>query len=116
MSKQLIEYQLDDGSIIYIESNFQEKELEPSSGIERINAGPRGLDPCVRAANKFNEVVGTLKPVAETLLSTLKELNTPKEIQLEFGVNLSAKAGIVIASADSSVNFKVTLKWENSDG
>ena len=47
------------------------------------------------------------------MLDALKELNTPQEIHLEFGVKLGGKAGVVFASAESECNFKVGLKWTN---
>jgi Trypsin-co-occurring domain 1 len=36
----------------------------------------------------------------------------PDEFTVEFGVKLSAKAAVVIASATTDANFKVTLKWK----
>jgi hypothetical protein len=115
MAKQLVEYELDDGSTIFVESNFQEEGVDASDGITLIDSGG-DADSSVKASKKFTEAVKSIKPAAEAVLGTLKELNTPKEIQLEFGVNFSAKAGVILASADSGFNFKVTVKWENSDG
>lgn len=47
------------------------------------------------------------------LLDNLKELNTPDEINLEFGLKFGAKAGAIFASADSEAVFKVAIKWKN---
>jgi len=46
-------------------------------------------------------------------LKTFQEINTPAEINLEFGVKFNAKAGFIFASADSEATFKVSLKWKN---
>ena len=36
----------------------------------------------------------------------------PSEAQVEVGFKFSAKAGVILASADSEATFKVTLKWK----
>ena len=54
-----------------------------------------------------------IKPVAKALFGAFEEFNNPQEIQLEFGVKFSAKAGVIFASADSEATFKVSLKWQN---
>ena len=47
------------------------------------------------------------------MLESFKEMNTPDEIDLEFGIKFNAKAGAVFASVDSEATFKVSLKWKN---
>ena len=59
------------------------------------------------------KVVSRIKPAAELVLNSFKEMNTPDEIALEFGLNFKAKTGVVFASADSEATFKVSLKWTN---
>ncbi len=77
--------------------------------------GPRSNDNQPEVAKeKFEQVMSKLKPVTETIFNSLKELNTPDEINLEMGIKLSAEAGIVLASAGSEATLKVSLKWKNS--
>lgn len=47
------------------------------------------------------------------MLETFRELNTPDEIDLEFGIKLSGRLGALIASVDSEATFKVKLNWTN---
>jgi len=61
----------------------------------------------------FEKAMGQLKPIAQTVMATLKELNNPSEVAVEFGVKLSAETGVVIASAQAEANFKISLKWKN---
>ncbi len=58
-------------------------------------------------------LVKKIQPVANTLFGALSELNTPQEINLEFGIKLGGKTGIVFASAETECNFKIGLKWTN---
>jgi len=58
--------------------------------------------------------VARIKPAAEAVLNAFREMNTPDEIALEFGLKFTAKAGAVfVASAGSEATFKVALKWKN---
>jgi hypothetical protein len=101
MGRQLIEYALADGQSIVVEAEG--------------DAGPvqrgRGDAPVERAAESFEAAVAKLKPAAAAVIDGLKGL-TPEEITLELGLKFSAKAGVVLASADSEATFKVTLKWK----
>lgn len=101
--KYLIEYEMEDGRIIYIESS-------DDLGIERIADNSTS-----KAGEKFEQAVTHIKPVAKALFGAFEDFNNPREINLEFGVKFSAKAGVVFASADSEATFKVSLKWENSE-
>ncbi len=97
-----VKYEMEKGETILIESTAQ-------AGIERINDN----DNTSTAGEKFEKALEQIKPVAKALRNALQELNKPEEIQLEFGVKFSAKAGIIFASADSEAAFKIALKWDN---
>lgn len=100
--KYFVEYKLEDGGTILIESKDEH-------GIERVSD-----DDNTRAASeKFESAVSSIKPVAKALFGAFEEFNNPQEIALEFGVKFSASAGVIFASADSEATFKVSLKWQN---
>lgn len=104
--KQLIRYRIDDDTEIIIEG-----QAEPGDdGPQRISRGSRAE---AEASERFDSAISRLRPAAEKVLDAFRELNTPSEIQLEFGVKFGAKAGAIIASADSEATFKVSLKWQN---
>ncbi len=86
-----------------------ESDLPAASGAEQLT-GRRGE---AQAEERFDVVLQRIRPVAQSLLDSLKDLNTPQEISLEFGVKLGGEAGVVFASATSECNFKVALKWTN---
>lgn len=103
MTKHLIHYPLGDGTAIYVEAETLDSDSQRISRDEEI----------VEADENFKTALSRLKPAAELVLNSLKELNRPDEISLEMGVKFSAKAGIVLASANSEAVFKVTLNWKN---
>lgn len=99
--KQLVEYELEDGNFILIEVDL------PEAGIERAGRG----DQVVKAKEHFAAALGHIKPVARTVISTFSSLEAD-EIGVDFGIKLSAKAGAIIASADTEANFTVRLTWK----
>ena len=101
--KKLVEFELN-GQPVYVETAISEQQ-----GIELVSLGKE--DEPEKAADSFAEVVARIKPAAELVLNSFREMNTPDEIGLEFGVNFKAKTGVVFASADSEATFKVSLKW-----
>jgi hypothetical protein len=104
--KKLIEFDLN-GQSVYVETEIIEAE-----GMRRVNLG--GDDGPEKAESRFVEAVARIKPAAEVVLNTFREMDTPDEISLEFGLKFAAKAGMVFASADSEATFKVSLKWKNN--
>jgi hypothetical protein len=101
----LMRFKLADGTEVVFETDL------PAQGGEELMGRKGGDIP--EAHERFDVLVKRIRPVAQTVLDALKELNTPQEIQLEFGVKLGGKAGVVFASAESECNFKVGLKWTN---
>ncbi|MCI5157484.1 MAG: hypothetical protein D3906_03425 [Candidatus Electrothrix sp. AUS1_2] len=103
--KKLIEFELD-GRPVYVETTISEQQ-----GIELVSPGKE--DEPEKASESFEKVIARIKPAAELVLNAFREMNTPDEIALEFGLNFKAKTGVVFASADSEATFKVSLKWTN---
>lgn len=103
--KRLIEFPLEDGSTILVEVD----EPEPTGGVERV-ARPGEV---FRTQIPFEQALSKIRPVAEHIITHLHSLrNSPDEVGVEFAFKLSAKADIIIASADTEGNFKVTLTWK----
>jgi len=102
--KQLVEFTLPNGNPFYA-------EVETDLAGEVAVAAAEGA--IAKAEGRFNDGIDRLKEAANYVLNSFKELNSPQEIALEFGVKLSGKAGAVFASAETEANFKVSLKWTN---
>jgi Trypsin-co-occurring domain 1 len=101
--KQLAEFSLEDGTKFLIEVE------EPESGaIERV-ALPSG-QIVLKAQQSFEDALNTVKPVASTVMNKFKELSAD-DVEVKFGIKLTADAGAVFASIGGEVNYEITLKW-----
>lgn len=105
--KRLVKFTLEDGSTILVEA----EETEVEGEMMRASSTSREI---VNISNKtFEESLGIVKPVANTVLNKLKDLSKqPEEVQVSFGISMDLKAGMFIA-AGTGANFNVTLTWKN---
>ena len=106
--KRLIEYPLEGGGVILVEVD----------GVEPTGSRVRGGSPAEvaeRARQTFEASLERIKPAAAAIIAKIRELSDkPEEIGVEFGIKLSAEAGVVIASTGVEANFKVTLLWKRA--
>jgi hypothetical protein len=74
-----------------------------------------------RVAEAVRELPQTLQdslvPVRETARTVLEQLRQvgPDEVEVEFGVNLSAQAGAVISKGAGAVHLKVRVLWKAAE-
>lgn len=107
--KRLIEFSLEDGSTILIEGS----EIESDGGI--VKAARPG-DVITKATQTFDQALNVVKPAAATILKKLRGLaDQPDEIEVAFGLKISAEAGAFVAAAGIDSNYTVTLKWKKTD-
>jgi Trypsin-co-occurring domain 1 len=105
---ELVEYRLEDGGSVLVSVG--------GSGENDVITRGWGEDRPRRVAEQANEtfeaVVAKVRPAADAVLASLSGLRSaPDEITVEFAIQLTADAGICIASLGSSANFKVALSW-----
>jgi Trypsin-co-occurring domain 1 len=102
--KRLIEFPLEDGGAIVVETD----EAPPG--------GTRSAKPsevAEKAKQTFEASLERIKPVAAGIIARLRELgDRPEQVGVEFGIKLTAAAGLVLASSGVEANFKVTLTWK----
>jgi Trypsin-co-occurring domain 1 len=104
--KRLIEFPLEDGGTVLVESD----EPETTGPVTR-GSSPREM--VEKAEQTFETALDKIKPVAAAFIAKVRELtDAPGEVGIEFGIKLGAKAGAFIASADAEATFKVTLTWK----
>ena len=103
LEKQLVEFSLEDGSKFLVEV-----EEPNNTSVGRV-AFPSGR--IVSEATKtFEEAIDKIKPVIASIVNKFKELS-PEEMEIKFGVKLSAEAGAILTSVGGEVNFEITVKW-----
>jgi hypothetical protein len=106
--KRLVEFPSDTGEPILVEvedlglSGETRRGLSASAVVER-------------AQTSFEDALDRVRPMATSLvgkLRTMSDAAAPEEVQVEFGIVLSAEAGAVLAAASAGANYKVTMTWK----
>lgn len=78
---------------------------------------PDGLQPVgpgvvlTRAARSLEAAIDDVRPALQVMLDRLRAL-APTEVEVEFGLVLTAEAGVVVAKGGGEVHFAVTLIWK----
>lgn len=109
--KRLVQTQLVDGGVMLVEvEEADESAIAATSG--RVVRGMQPSDAVERVQLSFEAALNRLSPTAEQLVAQLRGLaDAPDQVSLEFGLTMSANAGVVLASAGVTANFKVSLSW-----
>ncbi len=103
-----IEYELEDGTTVLIESS------EPESGVVRASRDKEG-NVIKKAGQKFEAVLAGIKPWAAALRRQLDDL-LADEIEVTFGVKAVGEAGnFAVGKVGAEANYEVTLKWSNKE-
>ena len=107
MEKAIAQFRLEDGTPFLVEIDQPE-----SNAIQQV-AAVDTKELVYKAEKTLEETLDKVTPVASAVMSKLKSgLTTPAdEIEVAFGVKLSAEAGVVFSSVGGEVTFEVTLKW-----
>ncbi len=104
---RLAKFLLSDGSSIVAE--VDEDQSEPH---RTMRGGDSPAAVIVKANETFEGALDKVRDAAEAMVSRLCSLTKPPdEMEVEFGVKLSAEAGAVIAKAATEANFTISLKW-----
>jgi hypothetical protein len=106
--KRLVEFPLEGGNSILVEVDEPEAE-----GVVRA---ARPGEIAERALQTFETALQKIQPAAIVIIDHLRKLSDPPDqVNVEFGVKLSAGAGAVLASAGAEANYKVTLSWKRKE-
>ena len=105
---QLVEFPLATGGSVLVEVT------EYAPGL--VTRGLKGAEVTERAQQTFEEAVGRIRPAVQGAVAQLRSLaEAPDEVHVEFGLNLHAEAGAVIAAVSTGANFSVALTWRRSE-
>jgi hypothetical protein len=103
---ELLAVPLEEGGTIVVET------IERPGGI--VKAARPG-EIVERAAQTLESALDAVAPAARAVVEKLREA-APDEITVEFGLRLTAEAGVVVTRTTGECNFKITLHWERGDG
>ncbi len=101
--KRLVEFPLEEGGSILVQID------EPETG-GTIRAGRD--ETIEKARDTFEEALNRVLPAAKSVVEKLQRMGSrPDEIEVNFGITLSAHAGAFIALASAEANFGVIVRW-----
>jgi hypothetical protein len=102
--KRIVEFPLESGEFILVEVD------EAAQTDDRIGLRDQVVD---KATQTFESALETVKPIANAIIAKIGSLKQPAdEVEVKFGIKISAQLGAVVASGNSEVNYEITLKWK----
>jgi Trypsin-co-occurring domain 1 len=105
--KQLLKFELEDGTPFFF-------EVEPRKTTGAVRSGKTTDNLIENAKESFDDLLGVVEPVTRKLVNQLRTLmKDTNEVEVKFGLKLTAETGVVFAAAGGEVNFEITLKWKN---
>lgn len=104
---QFVEFPLQEGGHVVVGLDQAEGDW---SGV--VTRGGTIEERMHEAACTFEEALEPIRVVGEGILNRLSALDRPPdEVRVEFGLELSAKAGAIV-SATGAATMKVALTWK----
>lgn len=85
--------------------------------VETGGVSRRGTQAVVESATMaFEQALGKLKPMCAAIVRQVRDAaEQPEEIEVEFGIKLSAEAGFILTSASGEANLKISVTWKRKD-
>ncbi|GLW56172.1 CU044_2847 family protein [Kitasatospora phosalacinea] len=105
MGQQLARVPLDGGGSVLVEA------ADGAAG--PVKAGRVG-DAIRDLPVGLGEALGPVTELARTVLRRLRDAG-PAELEVEFGVDLSTEAGVVITKTEASCHLTVKLVWRKDE-
>jgi hypothetical protein len=104
---ETVAFPLEDGGQVLV----RVAGVEPTNG-GVVTRGGRAEEVVAEARQSFESALGTIREVADAVLHQLARLAvSPQEVRVEFGLELTAKAAALVASASATAQLHVTLAW-----
>jgi hypothetical protein len=105
----LAEYPLEGGGSVIVEVDDHRSS---GGSVLRGGGGGRSDEIAARASETLESAIGRIQPAAAAIVERLRGVaDGPEEIEVEFGIQLSAAVGAIVAHTAGEANFKVTLHW-----
>jgi len=87
---------------------FAVSDTDP--GVELVARGAGALLP---GPVQLEAALDTIRTASEAVLDRLKQLGErPYEVEVEFGVQMNAKVGAIIAATEAQGHLRVRVKWQ----
>ena len=112
MAKRFVEFTLESGGTVLVQ--VEDGTAAGGYGAGEITRGWGDRDERVvlQAQQSFEQAVGRVQPAVQALVGRLRSVaESPEEITVDFGIELSAEVGAFVAGASSTGNFTVSMTW-----
>ncbi|WP_244328939.1 CU044_2847 family protein [Streptomyces marokkonensis] len=112
---------LQKGHGVYLSVPFEDGEVfvvelsdEQGSGVIRASRGDELFET---SADTFESGMARVQRVAATMLERLADLpRSPDHVRAEFGLRVTAEAGLVVAKGSGDAHIKLELEWSRPEG
>ena len=104
-------------------STHTEFALESGATVIVESPGPSGVGPAghideaaKRAGRTLRESLGSVVEAAADMMDAFQTLpRKPKEVEIEFGVELDTTLNAIIASTSGKAHLQVTVRWSPAE-
>ncbi|MEV8090489.1 CU044_2847 family protein [Streptomyces nigra] len=108
---------LDDGSLLRVETTAPATAIPASEDVYEPIRRPRPADDAAGAADTLRAAVDRVRPAVQDIVDSLRSMpRRPDRITLEFGVKVTAEAGVVVARSTAEAHFTVGVEWDTTGG
>jgi hypothetical protein len=103
-----LEVALSDGRIMHVEVTSQDDW-------DTIGPVSRGPDGVATLPERLSDGLDRIRSFSDEVLTRLRSGSRPPDsVQVEFGVKLSAKTGVIVAESNGEAHLAVTLQWQRA--
>ncbi|MET9905098.1 CU044_2847 family protein [Streptomyces sp. NPDC006446] len=103
-----LEVPLSDGQIMHVEVTSQD-DWDAIGPVSRRSDGVAALP------ERLSDGLDRIRSFSDEVLTRLRSGSRPPDsVQVQFGVKLSAKTGVIVAESNGEAHLAVTLQWQRS--
>jgi Trypsin-co-occurring domain 1 len=112
---RLVEFPLENGGSVIVE--VDDRGARDDRVVRRgFGESAHPAEIAARAGETLEAAFGRIQPAAGAMVSRLRGLtDAPEEIEIEFGIQLSAELGVIVAHTAGEANFRVSLRWKRNE-
>ncbi|WP_327368383.1 CU044_2847 family protein [Streptomyces sp. NBC_01217] len=104
---EVVEVLLDGGGTVSVEVP------DDAPVIERVS---RNGDALRSTADTLQDALARIRPAVDAVVGQLRDAaSPPDEVNVQFGIKITAEAGVVVAKAATEANFTVSATWRRDE-
>lgn len=103
---KIVPIRLDEETVFYAEVD----DLEVFREAPRTERGFSVTELPAQATTSVVNALHTIKPVLDKVVEMFRQAG-PNECQVEFGLKLNGKVGVLFSEGGAETHLKVTMKW-----